>query len=451
MADHTDTIAAIATPAGRGSIAVLRLSGPDCPAIARELTGSVPEPRHACFVAFRDSRGEIIDRGLMLYFPAPASYTGEDVLELHGHGGRTPPRLLLERLLELGARHAEAGEFTKRAFLNDKLDLVQAEAVADIIDSGSRQAARSAMRSLEGDFSREIDAVVEELTRVRVHVEGALDFPEEELELLEAGRLKQSLAKCVQQSQRLLDNAERGRKLREGMRVVILGRPNVGKSSLLNCLSRSDRAIVTSVPGTTRDLIEDQIMVGGLTVDVVDTAGIRETTDVIEREGIDRALHAAATADVILVIRDAGETQGPGPPEAEMQRLRDAGEIIMINNKIDLAGEKPSLRYDDDGRTLISLSAKTGAGVDLLMGRLQELSGGNDEQDVTLARDRHVDALRRAVSLLEKSQGRLEDHASLELLAEDLRVAQSALGEITGEVAADDLLGEIFSRFCIGK
>ncbi|MEX2524550.1 MAG: tRNA uridine-5-carboxymethylaminomethyl(34) synthesis GTPase MnmE [Gammaproteobacteria bacterium] len=451
MADSTDTIAAIATPAGRGGIAVLRLSGPACVSIAAELTGTVPESRHAHFVAFRDSRAEVIDRGLMLYFPAPASYTGEDVLELHGHGGRTLPRLLLARTLELGARHAEPGEFSRRAFLNDKLDLVQAEAVADIVDSGSRQAARSAMRSLEGDFSRKIDAVVESLIRLRVDVEGALDFPEEELELLETGGLKQGLVECLEQLRRLLENAERGGRLREGLRIVILGRPNVGKSSLLNCLSRSERAIVTSVPGTTRDLIEEQITVGGLTVNMVDTAGIRETGDVIEREGIDRALNAAATADVILMMRDAGETRDTALPEEQMQRLHGAGEVIIINNKIDLAGEEASLQYDAEGRPVIGLSATTGAGVELLTDRLLELGGGEDDQDVILARGRHMDALRRAVSLLEQSLVRLEEHITLELLAEDLRVAQSTLGEITGEVAVDDLLGEIFSRFCIGK
>lgn len=451
MADSIDTIAAVATPAGRGSIAVVRLSGPGCRTIATELTGTEPVARQACFVAFRDASGEILDRGLMLYFPKPASYTGEDVLELHGHGGRTLPRLILERVLELGARHAEAGEFTRRAFINDKLDLVQAEAVADLIDSGSRRAARSAVRSLEGDFSREIGTIVEDLTRIRVHIEGALDFPEEELDLVQADTIRDGMHGCLNRLRSLLLNAERGSRLREGLRIVILGRPNVGKSSLLNRLSRTERAIVTAVPGTTRDLIEDQILIDGLAVNMVDTAGIRETDDAIEKEGIERALQAAAGADVILMIRDAVETDAAELPSKVMQRLPEKAEVIIIHNKIDLAGEKPFVRIDECGHAVIGLSAVTGEGMNGLLARLQELGGGADDEDIVLARQRHVDALRRAVSLLEQTTVRAGTDSLPELLAEDLRVVQSTLGEITGQFVADDLLGEIFSRFCIGK
>lgn len=452
MADHTDTIAAVATPPGRGGIAVVRVSGPRSLAIAGELAGLSPEPRRACYAAFRDEHGEVIDRGLLLYFPGPASYTGEDVLELHGHGGRTLPRLLLARVIALGARHAEPGEFTQRAFLNDKLDLVQAEALADVIDSGSARAARSAMRSLEGVFSRDIHALVEELVTLRVHVEGALDFPDEELELLQQSGIREGLEGCLGRLQALLDSAGRGRLLREGLRIVILGSPNVGKSSLLNCLGRSERAIVTETPGTTRDLIEDQIMLDGLSVNLVDTAGIRETPDAIEREGIARALKAAESADVVIVIRDAGEARDPDPVMAKIQGPGRAREFIMVNNKIDLYGGEPSMREDAEGHAVIDLSARTGAGVDLLVARLQALSGGDEPaEDAILARERHVHALEQAGAALQQALLRLEEQAGPELLAEDLRRAQAELGRITGEMAADDLLGEIFSRFCIGK
>ncbi len=451
MADHADTIAAVATPAGRGGVAVVRLSGKRCRAIAESLTGLRPEPRYAHYTAFLDGDGEVIDRGLLLYFPGPASYTGEDVLELHGHAGRSLPRMLLARAVELGARYAEPGEFTQRAFLNDKLDLIQAEAVADLIDSGSERAARSAMRSLEGEFSRRIEAIVGDLIEVRVNVESALDFPDEELELMQDADLPRRLDDCLETLQALVDSADRGRLLREGLRVVILGRPNVGKSSLLNRLGRSERAIVTDVPGTTRDLIEDQILLDGLTVNVVDTAGLRESRDAIEREGMQRALAAAASADAVIVIHDTGAGGKPDLPEAELAGLENVREVIIVRNKIDLAGEPPSATVDAAGRTVIALSARTGAGVERLVSRLQESGAGDDGGDVILARDRHVEALHRAAALLRRARRRLEEHAGPELLAEDLRNTQSVLGEITGEVTPDDLLGEIFARFCIGK
>jgi tRNA modification GTPase len=430
---------------------VLRLSGPRSADIAEAVAGVRPRPRHAHYAAFRDAAGAVIDRGLLLYFPAPASYTGEDVLELHGHGGDILPRLLLERLVELGARHAAPGEFTQRAFLNDKLDLVQAEAVADAIDSGSERAARSAMRSLEGMFSGQVNAMEQALIELRVQVEGGLDFPEEELALLQESGLQDRLDECLQDLQRLLASAARGRALRRGLHIVILGRPNVGKSSLLNRLARSERAIVTEVPGTTRDLIEDQIVLDGVTVNMVDTAGIRASGDAIEREGMERAFNAAAAADAVLLIQDSRDPDEPDLAPAQMQRLAAVPEFIIIRNKIDLSGEAPALRQDAAGRSVISLSARTGAGLDRLVSRLQELGGAAAGEDAVLARDRHLAALERAREALQQGRQRLQERAQPELLAEDLRQAQSALAELTGAVAADDLLGEIFARFCIGK
>jgi len=451
MADHADTIAAIATAAGRGGIAVVRVSGPDSARIAAAITGLEPVPRKIRFTAFRDAGDGILDRGLALFFAGPASYTGEDVLELHGHGGGTLPAMLLQRVLELGARHAAPGEFTQRAFLNGKLDLVQAEAVADLVDSGTERAARSALRSLEGEFSRAIHALVEELTTLRVQVEGALDFPDEELEVTTGTALHGRVGAVRAELRRLLEAAGRGRCLRAGARLVILGRPNAGKSSLLNALSRTERAIVTDIPGTTRDLVEDHITVGGITAAVVDTAGLRETEDIVEQEGMARALDAARTADVLLLIDDAATAQDRETWRRMLRtKLPESVEAIYINNKIDLRGEAPAAGVAGDGRPEISLSVKTGAGLELLQKKLESvlglLPGG---EDVILARARHVHALQRAADSLEEALAR--QPGTPELLAEDLRAAQQALGEITGEMTADDLLGEIFSRFCIGK
>jgi tRNA modification GTPase len=452
MADLTDTIAAIATPGGRGGIGIIRVSGPQCSTICTALAGCTPAPRQAAYTAFRDADGRVIDRGVVLYFAKPASYTGEDVLELHCHGGHTLPAMLLQRVLELGARLADPGEFTQRAFLNGKLDLVQAEAVADLVDSGSRRAARSAMRSLEGEFSARINDLVETVIAARVHVEGALDFPDEELELLSTAGVQQQLQECLNALQEILRRADAGRRLREGVHMVILGRPNVGKSSLLNRLTRSERAIVTDIPGTTRDLIEEQVIIGGVVSSIVDTAGLRESGDVIEQEGMERALAAAQAADILLLIEDAAATDSGDRGAGILQSLPQDKEVVYIHNKIDLVGQAPSSETGEDGRTVIRLSAKTGAGLPMLQDRLQELAGqGAEGEDVILARVRHVHALERARDSLAQGLQRLSDHGSLELLAEDLRTAQQDLGEITGAVSRDDLLGEIFSRFCIGK
>ena len=452
MADLNDTIAAIATPGGRGGIGIVRVSGSQCLPLCKALTGATPVPRQAVYAAFRDAGGQVMDRGLVLYFARPASYTGEDVLELHCHGGRSMPAMLLQRVLELGARPAEPGEFTQRAFLNGKLDLVQAEAVADLVDSGSQRAARSAVRSLEGEFSRSINALVEALIAARVHVEGALDFPDEELELLSAAGVQQQLQQGLEAVADILQRADAGRRLREGVRMVILGRPNAGKSSLLNRLSRSERAIVTDIPGTTRDLLEEQVVIGGVVASIVDTAGLRESGDLIEREGMERALTAARAADILLLIDEAA-TAGSGDwGEEILQSLPQDKEVVYIHNKIDLVGQAPSAAVDEDGRTVIRLSAKTGAGLPLLLDRLQDLAGqGAAGEDVILARVRHIHALERARDRLARGLGRLTEHGSLELLAEDLRETQQALGEITGALSPDDLLGEIFSRFCVGK
>lgn len=452
MADLNDTIAAIATPGGRGGIGIVRVSGPQSLPVCEALTGAAPAPRQAAYAAFRDAGGRVMDRGLVLYFARPASYTGEDVLELHCHGGRTVPAMLLQRVLELGARPAQPGEFTQRAFLNGKLDLLQAEAVADLVDSGSQRAARSAVRSLEGEFSRSIITLVEALVAARVHVEGALDFPDEELDLLSAAGVQQQLQQSLDVVANILQRADAGRRLREGVRMVILGRPNAGKSSLLNRLIRSERAIVTDIPGTTRDLLEEQVVIGGVVASIVDTAGLRESVDVIEREGMERALTAARAADILLLIDEAATAGNGDWSEEILQLLPQDKEVVYIHNKIDLAGQAPSVSVGEDGRTVIRLSAKTGAGLPLLLDRLEELAGqGAAGEDVILARLRHIHALERARDRLAQGLQRLTEHGSLELLAEDLREAQQALGKITGAVNADDLLGEIFSRFCVGK
>ena len=347
MADLTDTIAAIATPGGRGGIGIIRLSGPQCSSICTALTGFTPAPRHAAFAPFKDADGKVMDRGLALFFGKPASYTGEDMLELHCHGGRTLPALMLQRVLELGARPAAPGEFTQRAFLNGKLDLIQAEAVADLVDSGTERAARSAMRSLEGEFSRRINDLAEELIAARVHVEGVLDFPDEELELLSAASVQQRLQACLHTLQEILRRAGAGRRLREGVRMVILGRPNAGKSSLLNLLTRSERAIVTDIPGTTRDLIEEQVVIGGVMASIVDTAGLRQTGDVIEQEGMERALAAARAADILLLIDDATVAGDGDWGEGILQSLPQDKEVVYIHNKIDLVDQAPSAAVDE--------------------------------------------------------------------------------------------------------
>ena len=450
MADQGETISAIATPPGTGGIGIVRVSGPHSLLIAERITGSRPEPRLVRYCTFRDPVGRVIDRGIVLYFQGPGSYTGEDVVEFHGHGGPMVLNLLLNVTLEHGARPARPGEFTERAFLNDKLDLVQAEAVADLIDSKSEYAARSAVRSLEGEFSRAVSLLRERIIGIRVYVEGALDFPEEEIDFLAQSDIAERTADCVNDIDALLRNARSGRVLNEGIRAVIIGRPNVGKSSILNRLSGIERAIVTEIPGTTRDIIEDRISIEGTFVNVADTAGIHNTEDPVEKEGIRRSLEEMDKADVVLVVTESGVTSS--------QDLFDlAGmipahkQVILIENKIDL-NKVPPAKVLEDGRARIALSAKTGDGMDLLMLALREVAGLTDVMETpVLARTRHVKALEKTRRHIEEGlKNHLENNAA-ELFAEELNHAQAALGAITGEFSADDLLAEIFSKFCIGK
>lgn len=441
-----DTIVAAATPPGVGGIGVVRLSGPQVEEIARRMVGELPEPRFATAATFRNAAGEDLDSGLALYFPGPASFTGESVLELQGHGGPVVMSMLIDAALELGARMAEPGEFTKRAFLNDKLDLAQAEAIADLIGSGTAQAARAALHSLSGAFSSKVEALAEQLVRLRMYVEAAIDFPEEEIDFLGDEQLLAGLKSCSRAFEELRRTARVGRVLRDGYRVVIVGKPNAGKSSLLNRLSGEEAAIVTEVAGTTRDILREQISIDGLAVELIDTAGLRDDPDRIEEEGIRRAREALKSADAVLWIQDANES----PEQRIDEKLPEGAEIIIVRNKIDMTGEQAGLA--DDGSGAVRLSAKTGDGIDALHECLRAAAGyRNLGEGAFTSRKRHIDALRRAAKHFMTGKAALEDMKAGELLAEELRLAQEALGEITGAVSSDDLLGRIFSEFCIGK
>lgn len=443
----TDVIAAIATPQGRGGIGVVRVSGAGLLPFAEALTGKVPQPRRAALCAFLGADGVAIDQGILLYFPAPHSFTGEDVLELQGHGGPVVLQMLLARCLELGARIAEPGEFSQRAFLNDKLDLVQAEAVADLIEAGTAAAARSALRSLSGEFSREVRALVARLTELRMLVEATLDFPEEEIDVLRDTDAAQRLSAFRADLDSLLVRARAGRMLRSGLHVVLAGLPNVGKSSLLNRLAGEERAIVTEVAGTTRDAVRETIQIEGIPLHIIDTAGLRETDDVVEKIGVERAWGEIARADVVLQLVDARSGETPAD-RAIAVRLPAAVERIVVENKCDLAGEAAA-RITEGGRVHLRLSAKSGEGIALLHDELLRVAGWQGHgEDVVLARERHLEALGLAAEKSALAARRLDQ---IELCAEELRLAQEALSRITGEFRADDLLGEIFSRFCIGK
>jgi tRNA modification GTPase len=442
-----DTIAAIATAPGRAGIGVVRVSGPRLERLATGLLGRPPQPRLATRATFRDGAGAAIDDGLALYFPAPHSYTGEDVLELQGHGGPVVLQMVLRRCLELGARLAEPGEFTRRAFLNDKLDLAQAEAVADVIEAATETAARGAVRSLQGEFSRTVHALVDELIELRALVEATLDFPEEEVDPLDRADARGRLERLRAALARTLDRAQQGSLLRTGLHVVIAGQPNVGKSSLLNRLAGEDLAIVTAVPGTTRDTIRQAVQIEGVPLHLVDTAGLRDTTDEVERIGIARTWGEIEQADLLLLIVDAaaGVTAAD---EAIVARLPARLPRVVVHNKIDLIGEAPRV-VPNAGATAVHLSAKTGAGVDLLRAHLLERAGWHPaEESPFIARERHLVCLRRAAERLDAASAQAQ---AAELLAEELRLAQGELNAITGEFTADDLLGEIFARFCIGK
>jgi tRNA modification GTPase len=446
MTISDDTIVAVATPPGTGGVGVVRMSGADVERIARAMLGSLPEPRVATYATFADARGEAVDAGLALYFPGPASFTGESVIELQGHGGPVVLSMLVEAAVELGARRAEPGEFTKRAFLNDKLDLAQAEAIADLIESGTAQAARAALRSLSGVFSDAVNALAEQLAGIRVYVEAAIDFPEEEIDFLGDDELGERLLNCAAAFESLLSQAAVGRVMRDGYQVVIVGKPNAGKSSLMNRLSGEETAIVTEVAGTTRDVLRERINIEGLAVELVDTAGLRDNPDRIEEEGIRRARKAMAEADAVLWIQDATEAE-PGQID---EPVPDGIPVTIVRNKIDLSGERPGTV--DGERPVVLLSARTGEGLDALRERIRELAGFRDlGEGAFTARRRHVEALRDAHSHFEAGRAALRDARAGELLAEELRLSQQALGTITGEFTADDLLGRIFSEFCIGK
>ena len=444
---RTGIIAAIATASGRGGIGVVRVSGPDLLPFAEVLGGRRPEPRHATLCTFREADGSAIDQGILLYFPAPHSFTGEDVLELQAHGGPVVLQMLLARCLELGARLAEPGEFSQRAFLNDKLDLVQAEAVADLIEAGTAAAARSAVRSLSGEFSREVRALVARLTELRMLVEATLDFPEEEIDVFRDTDAAQRLAGICGDLSSLLARARAGSLLRSGLHVVLAGLPNVGKSSLLNRLAGEERAIVTEVAGTTRDALRETIQVEGIPLHIIDTAGLRDTDDVVEKIGVERAWQEIGRADVVLQLVDArcGETPAD---HAIAVRLPAGVERIVVENKCDLAATAAA-RFTQGGHVHLRLSAKSGEGMVLLHDELLRVAGWSGHgEDVVLARERHLEALGVAAEKSALAARRLD---RIELCAEELRLAQEALSRITGEFTADDLLGEIFSRFCIGK
>ncbi|HEY1990875.1 MAG TPA: tRNA uridine-5-carboxymethylaminomethyl(34) synthesis GTPase MnmE [Gammaproteobacteria bacterium] len=445
----TDTIAAIATPPGRGGIGIVRISGPEAAAIGRELTGHASRPRRAQLRRFKDEAGETLDTGLVLYFPGPDSFTGEDVLELHGHGGAVVQDMLLRRVLELGARPARPGEFSERAFLNDKLDLAQAEAIADLIDSGSEQAARAALRSLSGQFSARVEILVERLTVLRAYVEAAIDFPDEEVDFLAEGDVAGRLAAVRADFDDLAAAAKQGSITQEGLTVVIAGRPNAGKSSLLNALAGHDAAIVTDIPGTTRDLLRERIAIDGLPLHLTDTAGLRESADRVEQEGVRRAWSEMEKADRVLLVVDSrvGLTDEDRHILESMPR---AIPVTVIYSKIDLTGQRPA-EDELDGVASLWLSAQYGLGMELLRAHLKRVAGFQQAGEGSFsARRRHLDALRRAREHLDEAELHVESHAG-ELLAEELRLAQLCLSEITGEFTSDDLLGKIFASFCIGK
>jgi tRNA modification GTPase len=445
-----DTIAAIASAPGRGAVGVIRVSGPEVPHIAQEILGFLPMPRLAQVANFRDSSGEPLDRGLALYFPAPASFTGEHVLELQGHGGALILDLLLKRLLDMGCRMARPGEFSERAYLNGKIDIAQAEAVADLIDAGTTAAARAAVRSMQGEFSARINALQAQITELRTRVEAAIDFPDEELEFLPGGVLGRSVANILNGFESITAAARQGALLREGLNVVIAGRPNAGKSSLLNNLVGDEIAIVTEQPGTTRDVLRQHVHVDGLPLNLIDTAGLRAALDVAEAEGVRRALTEADRADRVLYIVDAAAS----PPldwRAALQELPPGVPVTLVFNKIDLSGAASSADESLDPPQVF-LSAKTGEGIALLREHLKTRAGYvSGESGALSARRRHLDALRRAKACVEQAARTLTETRAFELFAEELRRAQLALGEITGEFSSDDLLGEIFSSFCIGK
>ncbi len=442
-----DTIAAIATPPGNGGVGIIRISGVLVTEIAKHLLNKSLIPRHALFTSFIDEQGCIIDSGISLYFPSPASYTGEDILELQGHGGSVVLDMLLRRVLSLGARLANPGEFTERAFLNNKLDLAQAEAVADLIESSTEQSVRSAQKSMQGVFSQQINELVTELTELRIYIEAAIDFVDEEIDFLTDGVVESRITRLLHSLKNILKTAQQGRLLRDGMTVVLVGKPNAGKSSLLNALAGHEAAIVTEIAGTTRDVLREHIQLDGMPLHIIDTAGLRDSDNLIEKEGMRRAHEEILKADKIVLLIDARELGA----EEILNSLPKDIDIIKVYNKIDLLGIEPKLIAAENGYQCY-LSIKTGQGMDLLKQHLKESVGFNDNtNDVFIARRRHIVAITTSLQFVESALEQLQLNQAGELVAEDLRQAQMSLGEITGTVSSDDLLGKIFSSFCIGK
>ena len=449
---HSDTIVAVASPPGRGAVGIVRISGPAVPGIAAAMLGRLPEPRRALHGRFLDAQGAAIDAGLALYFPAPHSYTGEDVLELQGHGGALPVEALVARAVELGARRAGPGEFTQRAYLNDKLDLAQAEAVADLIDAGSEAAARAALRSLQGEFSARVHALDEALARLRAHVEATIDFPTDEIDLLGEDALLARLAAVRAQCAALQAAARQGRLLTEGLTVVIAGAPNAGKSTLLNRLAGHDAAIVSEQAGTTRDVLREHIQIEGVPVLLLDTAGLRHSTDAVESEGMRRARAAMAQADRVLFMIDAAADPRAASYAAERAQLPPGVPVTLVFNKVDLLPQGAGIAAGVAGTASIVLSALQGTGLDSLRTHLLEMAGFQREDSGTLsARSRHLEALAAAAASLDAAEAQCRGARAAELVAEELRNAQRSLGEITGASTADELLGRIFATFCIGK
>ena len=446
------TIAAIATPPGRGGVGVIRLSGPKSYEIAQALIQKeLPKARFAGFRQFYDASGEVMDEGLAICFPNPNSFTGEDVVELQGHGGPVIQNALLGRLLELGAIAAKAGEFSMRAFENGKLDLVQAEAIADLIDATSQAAARSAVRSLQGAFSTKVNRVLEQLIHLRLHVEAAIDFPEEEIDFLADGKILNLLDGVTAAVNQVQQSARQGQLLREGLQVVIAGKPNAGKSSLLNALAGIERAIVTDIAGTTRDVLHEKIILNGLPITLTDTAGLRETGDIVEKEGIRRAIKEIEQADLLLLVYDL--SQGEDPLKLAQEYFAEHIEpkrLMLIGNKCDLMATTSHIE-DFNGFRHIMVSAKQETGVQALIEAITAHAGFQPEEDTFIARTRHLDAMKRTQLYLAEAREQLVVYNAGELVAESLRLAQNALGEITGDFSADDLLGKIFGSFCIGK
>ena len=451
----TDTIVAQATAPGRGGVGIIRVSGPLAEQVALEVTGKKLRPRYAEYLPFKNQEGIELDQGIALFFPNPHSFTGEDVLELQGHGGPVVIDMLIKRILLIsGVRPARPGEFSERAFLNDKMDLTQAEAIADLIDASSEEAAKSALKSLQGQFSKRINTLVESLIHLRIYVEAAIDFPEEEIDFLADGKVAGDLNAIIDNLDAVRKEANQGAIMREGMKVVIAGRPNAGKSSLLNALPGKESAIVTDIAGTTRDVLREHIHIDGMPLHIIDTAGLREASDEVERIGIERAWDEINQADRVLFMVDGTTTDATDPKEIWpdfVDRLPDHMGMTVIRNKVDQTGELLGITEKEES-ILIRLSAKTGEGIDSLREHLKECMGfsGNQEGGF-MARRRHLDALERAAEHLLTGKEQLEGYMAGEILAEELRLAQRHLNEITGEFSSDDLLGRIFSSFCIGK